>query len=139
MTAPRRRRARGAGAGSWCSYACCAGGTATRSAWGQPSARRSSGQDGCSASGHHGCVDATGAAVPTCPRWTVHDVVAHLTGVCADILTGNLEGVATDPWTEAQVSSRKNRTMAELVEEWNELGPQVEAITAAFPGRAAEQ
>src|SRR3954468_2500593 len=46
-------------------------------------------------------------AVPGCPEWTVHDVVAHLSGVCADILAGNLEGVATDPWTAEQVRGRR--------------------------------
>jgi uncharacterized protein (TIGR03083 family) len=79
------------------------------------------------------------AAVPTCPQWTVHDVLAHLTGVCADILAGNLEGVATDPWTEAQVDKRRGVPVPELLGEWTELGPHVEAIAAAFPGRAAEQ
>ena len=37
-------------------------------------------------------------------EWTVKDVVAHLCGACEDILAGRLEGVATDPWTEAQVA-----------------------------------
>src|SRR5438132_11341602 len=77
--------------------------------------------------------------VPTCPGWTVHDVIAHVTGVCADVLAGNIEGVATDPWTEAQVLERKDRAMAELVAEWSELAPQVEAMAAYFPRRVAEQ
>jgi uncharacterized protein (TIGR03083 family) len=79
------------------------------------------------------------APVPTCPRWTVHDVIAHLTGICADILAGNIDGVTTDPWTEAQVSRRKDRTTAEVVAEWSEVAPQVEAVTAAFPEGAARQ
>jgi hypothetical protein len=35
-------------------------------------------------------LDDDGAAtpVPTCPQWSVHDGVAHLTGVCADMLAG---------------------------------------------------
>jgi Mycothiol maleylpyruvate isomerase N-terminal domain len=37
------------------------------------------------------------APVPTCPDWCVADVLAHLTGICADVLAGNTEGVATDP------------------------------------------
>jgi uncharacterized protein (TIGR03083 family) len=80
-----------------------------------------------------------GARVPTCPRWTVRDVVAHVTGVCADILAGNVVGVATDPWTDAQVQARKERSLAELVAEWSELAPQVEAIAQFFPGRVATQ
>ena len=34
--------------------------------------------------------------VPTCPGWTVRDVVAHLAGLADDWLTGNLEVYASD-------------------------------------------
>lgn len=77
--------------------------------------------------------------VPACPDWTVHDVVAHLAGGCADILAGNLDGVATDAWTAAQVDARRDQSLAELLDEWNDVGPQVEAFADAFPGRAGEQ
>jgi uncharacterized protein (TIGR03083 family) len=71
--------------------------------------------------------------VPTCPQWTVADVVAHLTGICADILAGNVGGVATESWTAAQVLARKGRDMAQLVEEWSELAPRVESFADDFP------
>ena len=58
------------------------------------------------------------APVPACPQWSVHDVVAHLTGVCADILAGNIAGVATDPWTDAQVCARRDRSVEEVLAEW---------------------
>jgi uncharacterized protein (TIGR03083 family) len=77
--------------------------------------------------------------VPACPSWTVKDVVAHVTGVCADILGGKLEGVATDPWTQAQVDARTAKPIAEIVAEWDEVGAQVEAILASFPPAAASQ
>lgn len=77
--------------------------------------------------------------VPGCPEWSVADVVAHLAGVCADILSGNLEGLTTPPWTAAQVEARRGRTVAELVEEWSQVGPQCEAIAAHFPGRSGWQ
>lgn len=77
--------------------------------------------------------------VPTCPRWSVSDVIAHLTGVCADILAGNIEGVATDPWTDAQVTARKGRSMGELLDEWSELAPRVEAFADQFPGASGSQ
>jgi uncharacterized protein (TIGR03083 family) len=79
------------------------------------------------------------APVPACPEWSVHDVVAHLTGVCADILAGNIEGVATDPWTAAQVAPRRSRPLDEVLKEWSEIAPQVEAFADNFPGRAADQ
>src|SRR4051794_6630153 len=46
--------------------------------------------------------------VPGCPHWAVKDVVAHVTGVCADVLAGNLDGVTTEPWTAAQVGQRRD-------------------------------
>ena len=77
--------------------------------------------------------------VPACPEWTVHDVVAHLCGVCADILAGNLDGVATDPWTAEQVMKRRERPTPEVVAEWSELAPQVEANAGLFPVEAGKQ
>lgn len=77
--------------------------------------------------------------VPTCPQWSVHNVVAHLTGVCSDVLAGNLEGVATDPWTAVQVEARRDRSLAELIEEWSTAAPQVEAMAQFFPGRVGTQ
>ena len=77
--------------------------------------------------------------VPTCPGWTVRDVVAHIVGVCADVLAGNMAGVATDPWTAAQVRARQGRSLAELVEEWSDATPRVEAFADHFPGPAGPQ
>src|SRR5882672_10646292 len=72
------------------------------------------------------------APVPTCPQWSVHDVLAHVTGVCADVLSGNIGGVASNPWTAAQVDARRNKTLAEILAEWNELAPQVESFANNF-------
>ncbi|HVM40045.1 MAG TPA: maleylpyruvate isomerase family mycothiol-dependent enzyme [Acidimicrobiia bacterium] len=77
--------------------------------------------------------------VPTCPEWRVRDVAAHLAGSCADILAGRLDGVATETWTSAQVHARAGRSLAEILDEWNEVAPQVEAIAEYFPGRTATQ
>jgi uncharacterized protein (TIGR03083 family) len=79
------------------------------------------------------------APVATCPGWSVHDVLAHLSGVCADVLSGNIAGVATDPWTAAQVDARRDKTLADVLAEWNELAPQVESFANNFPGRVGEQ
>src|SRR5437660_4394884 len=79
------------------------------------------------------------APVPTCPAWSVHDVVAHLAGTCADILSGNFGGLASDEWTAAQVDARRDRPVHEVLAEWNEVAPQVEAFANNFPGRAGDQ
>lgn len=82
---------------------------------------------------------ATATVVPACPEWSVHDVVAHLAGVVADALAGNLDGVATDPWTAAQVEARRGRTVDEVVDEWDAAAPAFEAFLDAVgdPGRQA--
>ena len=72
--------------------------------------------------------DQLATPVPGCPLWTVQDVLAHLVGLCQDVLDGNLpDGGATPEWTGAQVAARRGRTAAELVEEWSRTGPLFEA------------
>lgn len=70
---------------------------------------------------------------PATPEWRVKDVVAHLVGVNADVLAGNIDGAGTDPWTEQQVAPRRDRSLAELLAEWQELSPGLEAIIPAIP------
>ena len=77
--------------------------------------------------------------VPTCPEWSIADVVAHMVGVCADVLAGNIEGVASDPWTAAQVEARRGRSIKELLDEWSEVAPPVEVMAQHFPGRVPTQ
>lgn len=77
--------------------------------------------------------------VPACPSWTVHGVVSHLAGICADVMTGNVAGAATDGWTDAQVTARRNRPNDAVLAEWDELGPQIAAVVDDFPGRVGSQ
>src|SRR5260370_964850 len=46
---------------------------------------------------------------------SVHDVVAHLAGTVTDVLGGRLDGVGSDPWTAAQVGTRRDMPIAALV------------------------
>ena len=55
-----------------------------------------------------------------------------------DIVSGNLDGVGSDPWAAAQVERSRERACVELLAEWDEHGPVVEAMAAQF-GRAAGQ
>jgi uncharacterized protein (TIGR03083 family) len=79
------------------------------------------------------------APVPACPAWSVHDVIAHLAGSCADVLVGNITGVATEPWTSAQVDARRGVSFQELVAEWDVLAPQFATLIDDFPGRYPDQ
>ena len=67
---------------------------------------------------------------PATPGWRVHDVVAHLVGVPDDVVNGRLEGIASDPWTQAQVDKRADCSTADLLAEWEANGPAFEALLA---------
>jgi len=67
------------------------------------------------------------AVAPATPEWRVRDVLAHMVGVNTDILTGTLDGVASDAWTAAQVATRRDWPIEQMLEEWAESASQVEA------------
>src|SRR5438067_779026 len=52
------------------------------------------------------------------PGWSVHDVLAHLAAIPTDGLAGRISGIPTDAQTAAQVAERKDRDVAELLDEW---------------------
>jgi uncharacterized protein (TIGR03083 family) len=64
--------------------------------------------------------------VPTCPDWSVHDVVAHLAGGVEDAMTGRLEGLGTEKWTAAQVDARRDIPTPQILREWNGRAPVFE-------------
>ena len=82
--------------------------------------------------------DRTGDTVPACPEWRVHDLVCHLAGVADDVLGGRLEGAGSDPWTAAQVAARRERSLDEVLAEWNDQAPQLEGVLDSF-GPAGHQ
>ncbi len=68
---------------------------------------------------------------PCTPEWTVRDVLSHVAGVSIDIVDGNVEGAATDPWTAAQVGRWRDTPVDELIERWNTaIGPAADGIEA---------
>jgi hypothetical protein len=66
--------------------------------------------------------------VPASPAWRIHDVIGHLTGLVADVAALNLEGLGTDEWTAKQVDARRDRSIDEVVAEWDEIGPGMEEL-----------
>jgi uncharacterized protein (TIGR03083 family) len=76
---------------------------------------------------------------PATPRWRVRDVLAHMVGVTGDALAGRLDGVATDPWTAAQVDARRDVSVAEMVAEWQQCGAQFDGVLLAIPEPTAKQ
>lgn len=68
--------------------------------------------------------------VPGTPRWTVVELVSHLTGVCHDVGGGVVEGAGDEPWTARQVSARAGRSLPALLAEWRDRTP---ALLACWP------
>ena len=75
-----------------------------------------------------------GTTVPACPAWTVHDLLAHQAGSSTDQVEGNLDGVTTEPWTARQVADRRDRTVDQLVTEWEANAETVAARCDASAG-----
>jgi hypothetical protein len=63
---------------------------------------------------------------PATPEWRVRDIVAHLAGSTADIVSGNLADVASDAWTADQVDARRNVPIEDVLEEWTRCSAIVE-------------
>jgi hypothetical protein len=70
---------------------------------------------------------------PATPEWRVRDVVAHLAGTTADSVAGNLDGVASEAWTGAQVAARRDVPIAAVLEEWEQCSQLVEPAIATLP------
>ena len=66
--------------------------------------------------------------VPGTPAWNVRELLSHLVGGPADVCSGNLEGVATPSWTKAQVDARRDRSVAELLAEWQSLRGAIDGV-----------
>src|SRR5688572_4060626 len=83
--------------------------------------------------------DAEGVSVPATPEWTVHDVIAHLRGLVEDVLSGNIDGVATDPWTAAHVERGRTKPLRQLIDEWSAEAPLFEAFLSSPDGAVASR
>jgi len=66
--------------------------------------------------------------VPTCPGWRTRDVLAHLIGIAADTAAGKIEGAGSDEYTSRQIEERKERSVAEMAEEWESHGSGFEEM-----------
>lgn len=77
--------------------------------------------------------DQLASTVPATPGWTVHDVLAHLAGGGADVVTGRLDGVPGPEWTSRHVNERAPLRVSDLVEELVTNADAVAATTVDNP------
>jgi uncharacterized protein (TIGR03083 family) len=64
--------------------------------------------------------------VPATPAWSVHDVVAHLTGITADLNALRFDVATPEDWTARQVAERRGSSLADLEDEWEREAPRFE-------------
>ena len=79
--------------------------------------------------------DEANTVVLACPEWTVKDLFSHVTGIAADLGSGKGPTVDTQAWVDELVTSRKGRSLASVVDEWNEVGSTFEAAIDNLPKR----
>ncbi len=60
-------------------------------------------------------------SVPSCPAWTVRDLLSHVIGLDADVLAGDEPDDHNSVWTQRQVDARADDDIATLLGEWGEL------------------
>jgi uncharacterized protein (TIGR03083 family) len=67
--------------------------------------------------------------VPATPGWTVHDVIAHLTGVAEDLASGTPPtGGPSAEWTAGHVARGEGVSTEQLLQRWAAVSPAVESI-----------
>ena len=71
--------------------------------------------------------------VPHCPQWTVKDCLAHMVGVPEDVISGQMDGVATDAWTDRQVQRHTNDSVDDLLAVWETNAPVFAKILPNIP------
>jgi uncharacterized protein (TIGR03083 family) len=70
--------------------------------------------------------DALDRQVPACPRWSVRDVLAHVTAVAQDAVAGRLTGVPNEAETAIQVARFRGRPVPEIIAMWTEVAAAFE-------------
>lgn len=72
--------------------------------------------------------------VPSCPDWQVHDLCAHLVGVPAALVArDNPPRGDNQEWVDRQVTERADRDVADLLDEWDAIGPAFEGLMRKLP------
>ena len=71
--------------------------------------------------------------VPHCPQWTVKDCFAHMVGIPEDVINGQMDGVASEAWTNRQVQRHAQDSVADLLSVWETNAPVFAQILPNIP------
>lgn len=75
--------------------------------------------------------------VPATPGWDVKAVISHVVGVAADVVAGTADPDISEAWTQGHVDQRASASMAQILDEWRALAPEVLALMPDAPVAAA--
>ena len=70
--------------------------------------------------------------VEACPGWSVRDVMAHVTAVAEDVLSGRLTRPPTDEETAAQIARFDGVELADVLGRWAAVAPELEPLLSVF-------
>lgn len=71
---------------------------------------------------------AQAAMVPSCPEWTVKDLMGHVVALPAAIASGDLPGDDLGAWLDDLILGRRQQPMEDLVGEWMALDDAIAAV-----------
>jgi hypothetical protein len=71
--------------------------------------------------------DSLDAIVPSCPDWSVKDLLGHVVGLPAAIGSGNLPDGDLDGWLRGIVDERRSQPIDDLLREWEGLDTAIAA------------
>jgi uncharacterized protein (TIGR03083 family) len=77
-------------------------------------------------------VEQMATTVPATPAWAVHDVLAHVVGITADLNAERFGAGDSDDWTDAQITVRRHDSVDELAAEWERESPRFETGLGLF-------
>jgi uncharacterized protein (TIGR03083 family) len=76
--------------------------------------------------------DELATAVPSCPGWSVRDVLGHVAGITDDALHGRIKGIPDDAQTAEQVERSAQLSMDELMTRWETQSPDFQAVLTSI-------
>lgn len=72
--------------------------------------------------------------VPACPAWSVHDLLAHLTGIPEALTGGDFPSGDMQAWLDGLVEARRGLVAAELLERWAACADATSALVDGGAG-----
>lgn len=83
--------------------------------------------------------DQAATMVPCCPAWNVAELASHVVGLVDDILENRMEGVTTEPWTQAQVERLRGLSLVQLADRYEASTERFDTVLPFVPSRVNSQ